>query len=127
MSNDKNSNNTSAAGGVGFLGLLALIFITLKLTGVIGWSWMWVLAPLWIPAAIVIAILLIVLVVILVKESTKQVQQKQQAAARASELDAEAAKYGIQRRPGESDLDLKRRIAFFKQSERRAAHENRKN
>ena len=32
---------------IGFLGLLALIFITLKLTGYIAWSWVWVLAPLW--------------------------------------------------------------------------------
>ena len=32
---------------IGFLGMLALIFITLKLTGYIAWSWIWVLAPLW--------------------------------------------------------------------------------
>ena len=32
---------------IGFLSLLALIFITLKLTGYIAWSWVWVLAPLW--------------------------------------------------------------------------------
>lgn len=32
---------------IGFLGMLALIFITLKLTGYIVWSWVWVLAPLW--------------------------------------------------------------------------------
>ena len=32
---------------IGFWGLLALIFITLKLTGYITWSWVWVLAPLW--------------------------------------------------------------------------------
>lgn len=32
---------------VGFCGLLALVFITLKLTGVIGWSWWWVTVPLW--------------------------------------------------------------------------------
>ena len=34
--------------GVGFGGLLAIVFIVLKLTGVIGWSWMWVLSPIWI-------------------------------------------------------------------------------
>ena len=34
--------------GIGFTGLLTLIFITLKLCGVITWSWVWVLAPLWI-------------------------------------------------------------------------------
>ena len=32
---------------IGFLGMLTLIFITLKLTGYIAWSWVWVLAPLW--------------------------------------------------------------------------------
>ena len=37
-----------------FLPILALIFITLKLTGYITWSWLWVLSPLWLPIAIVI-------------------------------------------------------------------------
>lgn len=46
--------------GGGFLGLLTLIFITLKLCAVIDWSWWWVLAPLWIPAALGIGIVLIV-------------------------------------------------------------------
>ena len=35
-------------GGVSFLGLLTLLFIGLKLTGYITWSWIWVLVPLWI-------------------------------------------------------------------------------
>ena len=39
-----------------FLPLLALLFIGLKLCGVIGWSWWWVLAPLWGPYAIGVAI-----------------------------------------------------------------------
>ena len=34
---------------MGFLGLLTLLFVGLKLAGVIGWSWWWVLAPLWGP------------------------------------------------------------------------------
>lgn len=46
--------------GVGFLGLLALIFITLKLIRVIQWSWLWVLAPLWGPFVIVLLILAVV-------------------------------------------------------------------
>lgn len=41
------SKETSTSGGVGFTGILTLIFITLKLTGNIGWSWFWVLSPLW--------------------------------------------------------------------------------
>jgi hypothetical protein len=35
-----------------FLGVLTLIFIVLKLTGSIAWSWWWVLCPLWAPLAI---------------------------------------------------------------------------
>jgi hypothetical protein len=40
-------------GSFPFLGILALIFITLKLTNYIDWSWWWVLAPIWIPFAII--------------------------------------------------------------------------
>lgn len=43
----------SSGGGLGFGSLLTLIFITLKLTGFIAWSWLWVLSPLWIPLAAV--------------------------------------------------------------------------
>jgi fatty acid desaturase len=46
--------------GIGFFGLLAIVFIVLKLTGYIAWSWWWVLAPLWIPFAIVITVLILV-------------------------------------------------------------------
>ena len=35
--------------GSGFMGLLAIVFIVLKLTNYIAWSWWWVLAPLWAP------------------------------------------------------------------------------
>lgn len=38
----------TSSGGIGFAGLLTIVFITLKLTGVIAWSWLWVLSPLWI-------------------------------------------------------------------------------
>ena len=48
-----NSKNT---GGVGFLRLLTLLFIGLKLTGYIAWSWIWVLSPLWIPFSIALLI-----------------------------------------------------------------------
>ena len=49
--NNKNTN------GVGFLGLLTLLFIGLKLTGYITWSWIWILAPLWITLSIVLLII----------------------------------------------------------------------
>ena len=47
--------------GVGFLGLLALIFIGLKLAevgAVASWSWWWVLSPLWGPLALVVVVAL---------------------------------------------------------------------
>lgn len=45
------------------LGILGVVFIVLKITHVIAWSWLWVLAPFWIPAAIAVAILIIASVV----------------------------------------------------------------
>lgn len=50
----------SAAGGVGFFGWLALIFITLKLCGVITWPWWIVLAPIWGVFATVLAVVFLV-------------------------------------------------------------------
>lgn len=41
-------NNNNGKKGVGFASLLGLVFIVLKLCGVIKWSWLWVLSPLWI-------------------------------------------------------------------------------
>lgn len=55
-----NNRNSSASGGIGFCGLLAIAFIVLKLMGVIKWSWLWVLSPLWLPTAIVIIIAIII-------------------------------------------------------------------
>jgi hypothetical protein len=46
----------------GFLSLLALVFITLKLTGYIDWSWWWVTAPLWGGLVLLLAISAVVLV-----------------------------------------------------------------
>lgn len=48
--------------GVGFCGLLTLVFIILKLYKVIAWSWVWVLAPLWIPLGLAIVFLVVVVV-----------------------------------------------------------------
>lgn len=48
-------SNNKSSGGIGFLGLLTLVFITLKLCDVIAWSWGWVLCPLWaIPALFIL-------------------------------------------------------------------------
>lgn len=59
------SETKTQSGGIGFVGLLTILFIGLKLTNVIAWSWWWVLSPIWITASVVIAILLIALAVML--------------------------------------------------------------
>lgn len=46
------SSNTSTSTGIGTLGVLQIIFIVLKLTGLIDWSWPIVLIPLWIDIGI---------------------------------------------------------------------------
>ncbi len=46
--------STTTTKGIGFCGLLTIAFIVLKLVGVIKWSWIWVLSPLWIPTILVI-------------------------------------------------------------------------
>lgn len=46
------STQQQSNGGIGFGGVLFCIFLVLKLTGVIAWSWWWVTAPLWIPFVI---------------------------------------------------------------------------
>lgn len=48
------SNSTASNSGIGVTGLLGVVFIVLKLTGVIDWSWWWVLLPFWGPVAIVL-------------------------------------------------------------------------
>lgn len=48
----ENSSNTSS--GIGFCGLLAIVFITIKLLNQIAWSWWWVLSPVWIPVVAVL-------------------------------------------------------------------------
>ena len=55
-------NNNTTRGGIGFCGLLTIVFIVLKLTGVISWRWLWVLAPLWgsVALGLIFAIAIIV-------------------------------------------------------------------
>ena len=55
-------NNNTSSGGISFCGLLTIVFIALKLTHVIDWSWVWVLAPLWIPVAFIILVGVIVFI-----------------------------------------------------------------
>ena len=53
-------------GGIGFLDALFLVFLVLKLTKVIDWSWWWITAPLWGQVALFIVILVVVTIVLTV-------------------------------------------------------------
>lgn len=53
------SDNRSG-GGIGLGTLLFIIFLVLKLCGVIAWSWWWVTAPLWIPILLIIIFSIII-------------------------------------------------------------------
>ena len=69
MSSD--SQSTAKSSGVGFTGLLTILFIGLKLTHYIDWSWWWVLSPLWIGIAILILIIFIIVTVAVIKTFSK--------------------------------------------------------
>lgn len=67
-------HSTRSTGGIGFFGLLTVLFIGLKLTGYITWSWFWVLSPLLIPLAIflVIAAFTLVLAAVLTSKPRRR-------------------------------------------------------
>ncbi|QXT26474.1 MAG: hypothetical protein HXK95_03585 [Candidatus Nanogingivalaceae bacterium] len=65
MNNEGDSTNMSTNGGIGFLGALTILFIALKLTNVIDWSWWWILSPIWIPIVAILGIIAIVAIVAL--------------------------------------------------------------
>jgi len=58
MSNQSNTHS----GGIGFLGLLTILFIGLKLTGYITWSWWWVLSPLWLGFVVALGFIALVFI-----------------------------------------------------------------
>ena len=53
-------NNSSGSGGIGFCGLLTILFIALRLTGFISWSWLWVVSPIWLYLAFWLILLILV-------------------------------------------------------------------
>lgn len=72
MISNEQKSTTRVSGGVGFSGLLAIVFIVLKLVGVISWSWLWVLAPLWIPIGVSLIVLLILIILFCIGSSLEE-------------------------------------------------------
>ena len=56
-------SKSSGGGGIGVFGLLGVVFVTLKLTGIIDWSWWWVTAPFWGGFAVFIVIFLMAVLI----------------------------------------------------------------
>ena len=63
---DNNRNS-----GIGFTGMLTILFIGLKLGGIIDWSWIWVLSPIWISISLLILLFVIVFIFLFLKEWIK--------------------------------------------------------
>ena len=55
--------SVSYSGGIGFTGLLTIVFVILKLLGKIDWSWLCVLSPLWISVLLVMVFFVILLII----------------------------------------------------------------
>ena len=64
------TNNTDS--GTNLTGILLVIFIVLKLTNLINWSWLWVLSPLWIPIGLVVVITVLISLTLLIMEAFKR-------------------------------------------------------
>lgn len=56
----------SSGGGIGFLSLLFLVFLVLKLTNVISWSWWWVTAPIW--GGVLLSVIIVVISVLMISK-----------------------------------------------------------
>jgi len=50
------SDSNNSSGGVGVCGLLLVLFVGLKLGGVISWSWLWVTSPIWLPLTVLLSV-----------------------------------------------------------------------
>jgi hypothetical protein len=59
------------SGGFGLGTVLFIVFLILKLTNTIDWSWWWVTSPIWISAGLVIVVLLIILLIAMFSASIK--------------------------------------------------------
>jgi hypothetical protein len=56
-------NESKSSGGISFLGMLTILFIGLKLTGYVDWSWTWVLSPLWIGFTIGVTLIVVAIMI----------------------------------------------------------------
>lgn len=55
-------SDKTSSGGIGVTGLLLVLFVGLKLTNNIDWSWWWVLSPIWISLLVIVAVIVFLII-----------------------------------------------------------------
>ena len=83
--------------------IMQVVFITMKCTGAVDWSWWVIMLPLFCMAGLPIVTIVLVIIGLLPKAMIEERK-------RSKRVDAEAKMYGMERRPGESTGELKKRI-----------------
>jgi len=71
FSNTSNTMSSSSSSGISFPGALTVLFVGLKLTNVITWSWWWVLSPIWISFSLAVVVLAIAIIVAIIAGAFK--------------------------------------------------------
>jgi hypothetical protein len=71
QSRSSNTMSSPSSSGIGFTGLLTVLFVGLKLTHVITWSWWWVLSPIWISFSLAVVVIAIVVIIAIIAGAFK--------------------------------------------------------
>ena len=69
--NSETMSSSSSSSGISFTGALTVLFVGLKLTNVITWSWWWVLSPIWISLSLAVVILTIAAIIAIIAGAFK--------------------------------------------------------
>ena len=72
MDNSNNNRSSAAGGGLGILRVVEIVFIILKLLGIINWSWWIVLIPLWIDLGVSLLIILVIIIVAIIMANKRK-------------------------------------------------------
>jgi hypothetical protein len=71
FSNTSNTMSSSSSSGISFPGALTVLFVGLKLTNVITWSWWWVLSPIWISLSLAVVVIAIAVTIAIIAGAFK--------------------------------------------------------
>lgn len=91
------SNHTTVSGGIGFTGLLTIVFVAAKLWGKINWAWIWVFAPIWGVWGIVLGVVALCLLFVGVAWVFGAIAEIPRRRRRALEKNGRASPYPFRR------------------------------